>query len=71
MNATVYTQKENTINGRRIWLYLISAPIGHIIVVDYEVAGEKNIIRKLFDEDYEKAERYFDTICRKIISGKI
>lgn len=71
MNATVFTQKENTINDRKVWLYLISAPIGHIIVVDYEVAGEKNIVRKLFSEDYEKAERYFDSVCRRIIGGKL
>ena len=71
MNATVFTQKENTINDRKVWLYLISAPIGHIIVVDYEVAGEKNIIRKLFSEDYEKAEAYFDSVCRRIIGGKL
>lgn len=71
MNATVFTQKENSINGRKVWLYLISTPIGHIVVVDYEVAGEKNIIRKLFSEDYEKAERYFDTVCHRILSGKL
>ena len=71
MNATVFTQKENTINGYHVWLYLVSTPIGHIIVVDYEVAGEKNIVRKLFDENYEKAEAYFDSVCRKKLAGKL
>ena len=71
MNATVYTQKENIINGRHIWLYLISSPIGRIIVVDYEESGDPAIVRKLFNENYDKAEMYFDTVCRKIISGKL
>lgn len=71
MEAGCYTQRENTINGRKIWLYLISSPIGNIAVVDYEIARELTIVRKLFSEDYEKAERYFDNICRRIISGKL
>jgi hypothetical protein len=70
MNATVYTQRENTISGRKVWLYLISSPIGNIVVVDYE-QPTKEIVRKMFDENYEQAEKYFDNICKKIIGGKI
>ena len=69
MNCTCYTQKENVINGRHVWLYLIAAPIGHIIVVDYEEAADPKIVRKLFDENYEAAEKYFNTICRKKLAG--
>ena len=56
MNATVYTQKENTISGRKVWLWLISSPIGNIVVVDYE-QPTKEIVRKIFDEHYEQAEK--------------
>lgn len=71
MNATVYTQAENVINGRHVWLYLISSPIGNVAVVDYEEAGDPKIVRKIFDERYDKAEAYFDSVCRKIIGGKL
>lgn len=70
MNATVYTQMENIINGRHIWLYLIATPIGNIAVVDYE-QPTKEIKRKLFNESYEKAEAYFESVCKKIVSGKL
>ena len=70
MEATVYTQQENTIDSRKVWLYLIASPIGNIAVVDYEQPSKK-IVRKVFSEDYDKAEKYFETICMKIIKGKL
>lgn len=67
--AKLYCQRENVINGRHIWFYLISSSIGNIAVVDYEGKDDPAITRKLFCEDYEKAERYFETICTKKIKG--
>lgn len=61
-----FTERENTINGRRIWLYHISSPIGHIYVVDHEQSGLE-IKRKLFDADYEKAVKYFNKVCRQML----
>ena len=67
--AKLYCQRENVINGRHIWFYLISSSIGNIAVVDYEGKDDPAITRKLFCEDYDKAERYFETICTKKIKG--
>ena len=63
-----YTKAENTINGRRAWLYHISTPIGHIYVVDYEQSGLE-IKRKIIDADYDKARRYFNKVCRQLLNS--
>ena len=68
--ASLYIQKQNYINGRNVWLYLLSTSIGNIAVVDYEQPGLE-IKRKLFIESYDKAESYFDTVCHRIVSGKM
>ena len=68
--AKMYEQKHAVINGRNVWHYLISTAIGNIHVVEFELEG-KEIIRKLFDEDNEKAQKYFDYTCKKIIDGRI
>ena len=70
--ANLYCQRENTINGRKAWLYLLQTSIGNIVAVEYETPlPEKEIKRKLYDEHYEEAERYFETICKKMLTGKI
>lgn len=69
--AKMYCQRENKINGRMAWLYLLQTSIGNIIVVEYEVPPGMEIKRKLFDEHYEQAEKYFETICMKMLTGKI
>lgn len=68
--AELHLQRENIIDGRRIQFYLISTSIGNIAVVDYE-APTKEITRKLFQESYDKAEAYFESVCKKIVSGKM
>ena len=68
--AKMYCQRENRINGRMAWLYLLQTSIGNIIAVEYE-KPDKEIFRKLFDEHYEQAEKYFETICMKMLTGKI
>lgn len=67
--ANLYCQRENVINGRHVWLFLVSSSIGNIVIVDYEEKNDPKIIRKLFDENYDKAERYFETVCMKKLKG--
>lgn len=69
--ANLYCQRENVINGRHAWLWLIQTSIGNFAVVQYEHAGDPYIVEKIFREDYDKAEAYFETICKKMVSGKI
>lgn len=69
--ASLYLQRSSVIDGRNVWLYLITSSIGNIAVVDYEVAGERNIKRKMFEEHYDDAEKYFETVSRKMLSGKL
>ena len=66
----LYTQQHNTINGRGIWHYLIDTPIGHIHVVEYE-SQSRELFRFLIDQDNEKAERKFASICKSILNGKL
>lgn len=68
--AHMYCQRENTINGRKAWLFLLNTSIGNIPIVEYE-QPTKEIKRKLFDEHYNEAEKYFETVCRKMLSGKL
>ena len=68
--AELHIQRQNYINRRNVWLYLLSSSIGNIAVVDYEQPGLE-IKRKLFIESYDKAEAYFETVCHKIVSGKM
>lgn len=67
--ANLYCQQETVINGRHVWLYLVSTSIGNICIVDYEGKTDPMITRKVFTEDYDKAERYFQTICMKKVKG--
>lgn len=69
--AAMYCQRENTINGRKAWLFLLNTSIGNIPIVEYEALPEKEIKRKLFDEHYGDAEKYFESVCRKMLSGKL
>lgn len=73
MDCGLYTQAENTINGRKIWFYLVTCPIGNICIVDYENRDDMAITRKIFngDTDGEKAEKYFRKICSEKLKGKI
>lgn len=68
--ARLYEQRHNKIEQRNVWLYLISTSIGNIAVVDYEQPTQE-IVRKIFDGSYEKAERYFENVSSKIALGKL
>ena len=68
--ARLYEQRHNKIEQRNVWLYLISTSIGNIAVVDYEQPTQE-IKRKMLEESYDKAERYFESVSAKIARGKL
>lgn len=66
----IYHQNHAEINGRNIWHWLIDSPVCQINIIGYETPDEE-IKRKLFDGNYEKAERYYNKICNDILKSKI
>lgn len=72
-NVGFFTQSESSINGRKVWHYLVSTPIGQINVVQYEQGGKKmhEIKTFLFEERYDAAERKYASIVKGILSGKL
>lgn len=62
-----YQQKHNQINGRNVWLWLCSTPIGNIFLVQYE-EKEQYLTTFTFYNDPDKAERKFKQICNRIIN---
>lgn len=70
--AKLTEQRHNKINGRNIWLFKVESSIGDVFIVDYEEHPDPFIKRQLFDMGKEdKATRHFESVCRKIISGKL
>ena len=65
-----YTQEQSTINGRNVWRYLVSTPIGNIHIVQYE-QRTMEIKTFLFKEHLEDAERKYKSIVRGILSGAL
>ncbi len=70
METGFFTQNESRVNGRGVWHYMITTPIGNFNIVEYEQPG-KDLKRFMFDERYEKAERKYSQIVRGIASGKL
>lgn len=68
--AGFFQQNSSTINGRGVWHYLISTPIGQINVVQYE-QKDKTIKSFLFEGHYDKAEAKYESLCKGILTGKI
>lgn len=68
--ANVFQQNHAEIRGRNVWHYLIDSGIGQINIIEFEMPG-RELSRKIFDGNYEKAEKYFENTCRKILGGKI
>lgn len=69
METVMYTQNTAKINGREVNHYLIDTAIGQINIVQYE-KPELELTTELIYNDYEKAERRFNTICKQILNGK-
>lgn len=68
--SNFYRQMHSQINGRNVWFYLVATPIGDIQIVQYE-EKEQYITTFLFYNDYEKAEKKYQSICSRIVSGKL
>lgn len=68
--AKFYTQKHAEINGRNVWLYLVSCPIGNIFVLQCENEYQELITFFHFN-DLDSAEAQFERICIKIVRGAL
>lgn len=68
-NCKMYTQKESIINGRGIWHYLISTPIGNFNIIEYEKQS-KEIERKIFDENHDATCKYYNKTIKAMLVGK-
>ena len=70
METGFFTQNESKVNGRGVWHYMITTPIGNFSIVEYEQIGGE-LKRFMFDGWYEKAERKYTQIVAGIASGKL
>lgn len=59
------------IDGRGVWKYLIQSPIGDIHIIQYEEHPDPALVTKVFYYEDAKAEKYYKTICRKMVNGTI
>ena len=69
MDARMYLQNTATINGRKVWHYLVDTEVGQVNIVQYEKVGLE-IVTDLIFNDYDKAEKKFGNICKQILNGK-
>lgn len=70
METNFYTQNHSVINGRNVWLYLITCPVGDIYIVEYE-KKTLELEKHLIYASLQKAEKKYDDISMKMIKGKI
>lgn len=68
-NAKLYLQQYSNINGRGVFLYLLSCAIGNIYIVEYETRA-RSLETKIFLADNEKAEKYYNRFCKQILKGE-
>lgn len=73
MEASIYTQSIATVNGRNIAHYLVNTSVGQINVIQYEKQKPyyPELETILIYNDYEKAEKKFASLCRKMVDGRI
>ena len=69
MEARMFTQNIATINGRNIGLYLIDTDLGQISLIQYEMP-DRCLKTELIYNDWDKAEKRFNTICKQMLDGK-
>ena len=65
----MFTQNSAVINSRKVYQYLIDSDIGQISVIQYE-KPTLEIVTELIYNDWDKAEKRFNTICKQILDGK-
>lgn len=68
--AELRQYNHSEINGRNVWLFQMETSIGEFQVVQWEMPG-KEIIEKIFRWDYPQALKHYNTVCRKILAGKM
>ena len=69
MEARMFTQNIATINGRNIGQYLIDTDLGQISLIQYEMP-DRRLKTELIYNDWDKAEKRFNTICKQMLDGK-
>ena len=69
-DAQVVLTRDAMIDGRHVWLYVVSSPLAPIVFVEYEMPSHE-IVRRFFDANIEKAEAFFSRVCSKICAGKM
>lgn len=67
--ASLTLQQQAVINGRHVFLYLVSSGIGNIFVLQHEDKGLL-LYTKLYFNDLDKAERDFSKTCKLILDGR-
>lgn len=70
MDARMFTQNTAKINGRRVNHYLVDTDIGQINIVQYE-KPTMEIVTEIIFNDWDKAEKKFNTICKKILDCRL
>lgn len=65
-----YTQEQSNINGRNVWRYLVSTPIGNIHIVQYE-QKTMEIKTFLYAENLDDAEKKYKTVVKGILNGAL
>lgn len=68
MEANFYVQNHSVINGRNIYLYLISCPIGDIYFVQYE-QKDMSLNDIYVGRSNQKAEMKYEEISVKMVKG--
>ena len=63
----VKTLKESKINGRGVWLYMVSTTIGELYVVEHEQIGLELKTDGLFHYDREKAEKTYAKVIKSML----
>lgn len=73
MEANLYTQNIATVNGRNIAHYLVDTSVGQISVIQYEKQRPyyPELETILIYSNYEKAEKKFSSLCKKMVDGRI
>lgn len=70
METKFYQQNHSIINGRNVWHYLITTPVGDYHLIHYE-QQDMAIKEFIIPNSNDKAEKKFDQICIQMVKGRI
>lgn len=65
--AKFYTMDHSEINGRGIWRYMISCPIGDLFIVEYE-QRDLSLLR-FFCDTLDESNKKYQKILLKMVKG--